>query len=623
MSIPQQDGSGADRSRVNDFALKIGTVNGTGSASANSLIRQVIFRMGIPVSGKNVFPSNIQGLPTWYEIRVNRRGHTARSRSFDLMVAMNPATYERDIEEVRSGGWVLHDSSWPMHKELLREDVTFLGAPIAKMCTDHFQGDRERILMKNIVYAGIVTALLDLEMDVVTGLLEETFARKKALLESNYLAVKLGYEYAQETFDSPLPIRAERMDENGDAILIDGNTAAALGCVYAGATVAAWYPITPSTSLVDGFARFCKQFREDPDSGQNRYLIVQAEDELAAAGVVLGAGWTGARSFTATSGPGISLMGEFIGLAYYAEIPSVFFDVQRTGPSTGMPTRTQQGDLMSTAYASHGDTKHILLFPADPHECFDFAVQAFDLAERFQTAIFVVSDLDIGMNDWVIPRLTWDDAYRPDRGKVLSAEDLEAMSSFSRYLDVDGDGIPYRTLPGVHPKGAYFTRGSGHDKHGRYTEDEEGYTDVMMRIARKIDGAATALPEPILRPAAGKEAAIGIVSLGGGDRAIVEAQELLAEAGVEADYLRIRGFPFHPSVKAFLESHERIAIVEQNRDAQLRALLSLETGVPLARLASIRHWGGMPLSASDVVGDVLELLEKPVTAGPSLVRDFA
>jgi 2-oxoglutarate ferredoxin oxidoreductase subunit alpha len=624
MTVPQKNGSGADRSRVNDFAVKIGTVNGTGSASANSLLRQAIFRMGIPVSGKNLFPSNIQGLPTWYEIRVNHRGHTARCRSFDLTVAMNPATYERDIKEVRPGGWVLHDSSWPLRQQLLRPDVTFLGAPMAKMCVDHFQGDRERILMKNIVYAGVITALLDLEMEVVRGLLEETFSKKKSLLESNYLAVQLGYDFAKEHFSCPLPLRLERMDKNGDSILIDGNTAAALGCVYAGATVAAWYPITPSTSLVDAFSGFCERYRKDPETGKNRFLVVQAEDEHAAAGVVLGAGWSGARSFTATSGPGISLMGEFLGLGYYAEIPSVFFDVQRTGPSTGMPTRTQQGDLISAAYASHGDTKHLLLFPSDPGECFHFAVQAFDLAERFQTPILVLSDLDIGMNDWVVPRLTWDDAFRPDRGKVLGAEDLEKMEKFSRYMDVDGDGIPYRTLPGVHSKGAYFTRGSGHDKHARYTEDEEGYTDVMMRIARKIDGAALALPVPVLRPASsGKPAPLGIVGIGGGDRALKESQDLLADAGIQADYLRVRAFPFHPSVKEFLEGHQRIVIVEQNRDAQLRSLLALETAVPLERLESVRHWGGMPLSAADVVEDVLALLDRPSASEPPLVGSLA
>ena len=620
---PLQNGSPI---RVNELALKIGTVNGTGSASANGLLRRAIFRMGIPVSGKNLFPSNIQGLPTWYEIRVNHRGHTARTRTFDLVVAMNPATYARDINEVRPGGWVLHDSSWPLRETLLRDDVTFLGVPLAEICVEHFTGDRERILMKNIVYVGAIGALLDMDMDIVKGLLEESYSKKKALLESNYLAVRLGHDYAKEHLPCPLTCRLEPMDGNRDSIILDGNTASALGCVYAGATVAAWYPITPSTSLVDAFSMFCERYRKDPVTKKNRFLIVQAEDELAAAGVVIGAGWSGARSFTATSGPGISLMGEFIGLAYYAEIPSVFFDVQRTGPSTGMPTRTQQGDILSVVYASHGDTKHVAIFPADPGECFDFAVKAFDLAERFQTPVFVVSDLDVGMNDWVIPKLKWDDGYRPDRGKVLSAEDLEKIERFHRYLDVDGDGIPYRTLPGVHPKGAYFARGSGHDQYGRYTEDEEGYTQVMDRIARKIRNAALAVPEPVVRsaPTAGGEsgpARFGLVALGGVDRAVAEAQDLLAEGGIRADYLRVRGFPFHPSISEFLDAHELVFVIEQNRDGQLRSLLTLEVPFPGERMASVRKYGGLPLSASDVIEQVREILRGP--AEPRAVQEAA
>jgi 2-oxoglutarate/2-oxoacid ferredoxin oxidoreductase subunit alpha len=585
------------------------------------------------VSGKNLFPSNIQGLPTWYEIRVNHRGHTARTRRFDLAVIVNPATYERDIAEVRHGGWVLHDSSWPLRLGLEREDVTFLGVPMSRMCVEHFGGDRERILMKNIVYVGALAALLRLDLDVVRGLLEETFAKKKSLLASNFLALELGAGYATEHLDCPLPIRLTPMDANGDSILIDGNTSTALGCVYAGATLAAWYPITPSTSLVDAFSHFCERYRKDPETGRNQYLVVQAEDELAAAGIVLGAGWAGARAFTATSGPGISLMGEFIGLAYYAEIPSVFFDVQRTGPSTGMPTRTQQGDLQSAVYASHGDTKHIVLFPADPGECFHFAVHAFDLAERFQTPVFVLSDLDIGMNDWVVPRLTWDDGYRPDRGKVLGAEALEALQRFHRYLDVDGDGVPYRTLPGVHPKGAYFVRGSGHDRYGRYTEDEEAYTDVMERIDRKIRSAAESVPEPILVPAperspdgaasapvaSGPGGVAGIVALGGTDRAVQEAQFLLAEVGIPMDYMRIRGFPFHSGVGEFLRAHPRVFVVEQNRDGQLRNLLIAEVPFDGTRLESIRFFGGLPLSASDVVDQVLAHLRPQ--AVPAFVGD--
>jgi 2-oxoglutarate ferredoxin oxidoreductase subunit alpha len=601
--------SAVPRDRTNDFAFKIATVNGTGSASANDLIRKAIFRMGIPVSGKNLFPSNIQGLPTWYEIRVNRDGHTARTPDFDLVVAMNPATYARDVAEVRPGGWLLHDSTWPMARELARGDVTFVGVPLAGLCRDGFPAarERDRILLKNIAYAGVVAALFDLETPVLEGLLGETYGRKPALLDSNRRALHLGYDWARANLPCPLPVRAERMDATADQILIDGNTAAALGCVYAGATVAAWYPITPSTSMVDAFTRFARRFRRDPATGRMNVAIVQAEDELAACGMVIGANWMGARSFTATSGPGISLMSEFIGLAYYAEIPAVIFDVQRTGPSTGMPTRTQQGDLLLCAYASHGDTRHVLLLPCDPAECFEFAVRAFDLAERFQTPVFVLSDLDIGMNDWMVPRLRWDDGYVPDRGKVLGEEELRRMERYSRYLDVDGDGIAARTLPGVHPKGAFFTRGSGHNRHGGYTEDAAEYADVMRRLARKLDNAAHAVPEPEVRLAPGG-AAVGIVSLGGCHRAVVEGVARLAEMGIAADYLRVRAFPFAPSVEAFVRAHDRVFVVEQNRDGQLAHLLALETGVPRRSLDPLGTFGGLPLSAVDVVAGVTAAL---------------
>jgi 2-oxoglutarate ferredoxin oxidoreductase subunit alpha len=603
--------SPGEASRVNDFAFKVGTVNGTGSASANSLLLQSIFRMGIPVCGKNVFPSNIQGLPTWYEIRVSRDGYTARTPDFDLVVAMNPATYARDIAEVTSGGWLLHDSSWPLDAGMLRGDVTFLGVPLGRMCIEAFEGSRERTLMKNIAYAGALAALIDLDLEVIGQNIREEFAKKPKLVESNFRALRLGYDYAKEHFACPLPIHLERMDATQGHVLLDGNTAAALGCVYAGATVGAWYPITPATSLMDGFARFCARYRVDQATGEKRYCIVQAEDELAAAGVVIGAGWAGARAFTPTAGPGISLMGEFIGLAYYAEVPAVFFDVQRTGPSTGMPTRTQQGDLMSVAYASHGDTKHMALFPADPAECFHFAVQAFDLAERFQTPVFVVSDLDIGMNDWMVPRLAWDDAYRPDRGKVLSAAELEQIQQFRRYNDVDGDGVAARSLPGVHPKGAYFTRGSGHDRNAAYTEDAAAYQEVVDRLTRKLKTAAGAVPAPEIRLREGAET--GIVALGGCHGAVLEAIDRLAAEGIVLDYLRIRGFPFDEPVRDFLRAHERNFVVEQNRDGQLRSLLLLETEVEASRLLSIRDYGGMPLSAKRVMeGVTAELAEVAV-----------
>jgi len=585
--------------RTNRFAFKIGTPNGTGSASANGLLRQAIFRMGIPVSGKNLFPSNIQGLPTWYEIRVDGDGHVARTPRFDLVVAMNPASHERDVAEVVAGGWVLHDATWPLPEALDRDDVTFLGVPLAGMCNEAFEGARVRILMKNIAYVGALTALLAIDVEVVEGLLEETFARKEKLLDANFTALRLGRDYALAHFDCPLPIHLEPMDANEGRVLVDGNTAAALGCVYAGATVAAWYPITPSTSLVDAFTGFCERYRKDPETGENRFAIVQAEDELAAAGIVLGAGWSGARAFTSTSGAGISLMNEFIGLAYYTETPSVFVDVQRVGPSTGMPTRTQQGDILTAAYASHGDTKHIVLFPADPAECFDFAVRSFDLAERFQTPVFLLSDLDIGMNDWVVPRLEWDDAYRPDRGKVLSAHELEAGREFFRYLDVDGDGIPYRTLPGTHPRGAYFTRGSGHDRYGKYTEDSEPYTEVVERLRRKVEGAAEVLPSPEIRTVEGARAAL--VTVGSCRGAVLEAVERLRKESLAVDYMRVRGFPFAPEAEAFLEAHQVNFVVEQNRDGQLRSLFVLETDVEKERLISVLYYGGLPMSAEHVL----------------------
>src|SRR5688572_27943128 len=572
--------------RVNDFAFKIATANGTGSASANGLIMQAIFRMGVPVTGKNVFPSNIQGLPTWYEIRVSKHGYTARTPHFDLMVALNAATYAKDVAEVRSGGYLMFDSSWPLDEKLKRPDITYLGVPLAEMCNAQFKGVRERILMKNIAYAGALAALIGMDTEIVATLTKEKYAAKKALLDSNEKAIALGYDYVKAHFECPLPIHLEKMDATKDSILVDGNTAAALGAVFAGATVGAWYPITPATSVMEAFKSFCMKYRRDPETKQKKFAILQAEDELAALGMVVGASWAGARAFTPTSGPGISLMNEFIGLAYYAEIPAVIVDVQRTGPSTGMPTRTQQGDLMLCAYASHGDTRHICLYPADPREAFEFAVASFDLAERFQTPVFVLSDLDIGMNDWMVPKLTWNDSYRPDRGKVLSAEQLDEVKTFHRYLDVDGDGVPYRTLPGLHPKGAYFTRGSGHNRLGQYTEDGDEYVEVIDRIDRKIQAAARALPPPLVRPAPG--ARLGLLTIGGCHAACVEALDLFAREGVAIDYMRVRGFPFGGEVRRFLDAHEMNFIVEQNRDAQLRNMLMLETGAPAKKLESVR-----------------------------------
>ena len=602
------------RDRTNDFVLKISTVNGTGSASANGLLMQAIFRMGVPVSGKNMFPSNIQGLPTWYEIRANKSGHTSRHPHYDVIVAMNPKTYERDIAETQPGGSVLYDSSWPLDEELLRDDVSFLGVPLAHMCVESFKGSRERILMKNIAYVGALAALLAIDLDVIDEILKEKFGSKPHLMDSNDSAIKMGYDYVREHFDCPLPTRLERMEATQDSVLMNGNMAAALGCVYAGATVGAWYPITPSSSLMESFIAFCGQLRKDPETGKNLYCVIQAEDELAAIGIVLGASWVGARAFTPTSGPGISLMNEFIGLAYYAEVPAVLFDIQRAGPSTGMPTRTQQGDLFQVVFASHGDTKHIALFPADPGECFHFAVDAFDLAERFQTPVFVVSDLDIGMNDWMCDRLEWDDNYRPDRGKVLSTEELQELDTFYRYVDVDGDGITYRTLPGVDPKGAYFTRGSGHDRFGRYTEDGDLYQEVMDRLAEKVESAADALPEPEIIQEPG--ATVGIITIGGCRGAVLEAIEILGNEGMPVDFLRVRGFPFAKCIEEFLLAHEVNIVVEQNRDAQLKRMLILETDVEKRTLASVLDYKGDPLSAEVVLEGVRERLGLvPVAAG--------
>ncbi|WP_396204932.1 2-oxoacid:acceptor oxidoreductase subunit alpha [Gemmatimonas sp.] len=589
-------------SNINDFAFKIGTVNGTGSASANGLLMQAIFRMGIPVTGKNIFPSNIQGLPTWYEIRVSKDGYTARPSEVDLVVALNPATYAKDVATVRPGGFLVYDSSWPLEPDLVREGITILGIPFGRLCVENFQGDRDRTLLRNIVYAGALAALLNIDMEVVGGMLAEKYGKKPKLLDSNHKAIRLGYDYAKANFQCPLPFHLEKMDATGDSILIDGNTACALGAVYAGATVGAWYPITPATALMEQFKAFCEKFRVNKETGVHHYAILQAEDELAAAGIIIGAGWAGARAFTNTSGPGISLMQEFIGLAYYTDVPAVFFDIQRCGPATGMPTRTQQADLMSLAYASHGDTKHLILFPCNPAEAFEMSVQSFDLAERFQTPVFVATDLDIGMNDWMVKRFTWDDSYRPDRGKVLDAAALEKIQKFSRYLDVDGDGIAARTLPGVGGKGAYFVRGSGHDKHAAYTEDSDAYQELVDRLKRKFAYAATVMPTPAFTLQAGAE--IGLVTIGGCDAAVREAADKLRAQGITVDVMRIRAFPFGAEVKAFFDRHEKNFVIEQNRDAQLRSLLAIELGIPRDAMISVLDYGGMPLTAKVVVDAV-------------------
>jgi 2-oxoglutarate ferredoxin oxidoreductase subunit alpha len=603
----------ATPSRINDFVLKIATVNGTGSASANGLLMKALFRMGIPVTGKNLFPSNIQGLPTWYEIRASHAGYMSASGRVDVMVAMNVQTYQKDLAEVSPGGFLIYDSTWPRESTLHRHDITVLGVPLAKLCNEEFSVARIRILMKNVAYAGALAALMDIDLKIIKTLLEETFASKPHLVESNLKAIMLGYDYALENFTCPLPARAEAMGDNSGNVMITGNEATGLGCLYAGATVGAWYPITPSTGVMDNFTKYCEKFRIDPDTGEKLFCIIQAEDELAAAGMVVGANWVGARGFTPTSGPGISLMSEFIGFAYYAEIPSVFIDVQRVGPSTGMPTRTQQCDVMLCAYASHGDTKHPILFPSNPHECFEMAVTAFDLAERLQTPVFMLSDLDIGMNDWMIPELTWDDSYRPDRGKVLGPKELKKMERFVRYLDVDGDGITYRTLPGEDPKGAYFARGSGHNRYGAYTEDSDAYQDVIDRLLVKWETAKTWVPDALLSEA-GKPTKLGIVAFGSSDGAVIEARDRLSDKGIHVDYLRIRAFPFTREVVEFLRSHDTNFVVEQNRDAQMKSLLMLEANDIADRLVSILHYNGMSIPSECVVQGVIDYLEKEAAA---------
>ncbi|MGA8259741.1 MAG: 2-oxoacid:acceptor oxidoreductase subunit alpha [Arenicellales bacterium] len=614
--------------RINDFTLKLATVNGTGSASANALLMKAIFRMGAPVMGKNYFPSNIQGLPTWYEIRVTESGDLTRSGEVHFMVAMNPQTFAQDHAEVVPGGYLLYDSSWPRVKELNRDDIHVIGVPLAQMVNTEFADVRARILMKNIAYVGALAALLDLDMAVIEASLEETFGEKKAkLVEGNMRAARLGYTYTLEHYDCPLPLRVRRTDLTKGHIVIDGNTTAALGAMLAGATVGAWYPITPSTSLMDAFNRFCETYRRG-EGGEREYVIIQAEDELAAIGMVMGAGWMGARAFTPTSGPGISLMNEFISFGYYTEIPAVLFDIQRVGPSTGMPTRTQQADLMECAYAGHGDTRHICVYPANPAEAFELTVAAFDLAEHFQTPVFVVSDLDIGMNEWMVPELKWEEHYRPDRGKVLSTDELARLPGrFERYLDPDNDGIPLRTLPGVHPAGAFFTRGSGHSKHGSYTEDAAEYQEVMDRLKRKFETVRRHIPAPVIEyvhgaPAGGtgksggkgrskaRPTQCGILSIGSCDVAVREARKKLLAEGTELDYCRIRAFPFSEEVERFLKEHETVFVVEQNRDAQLRGLLLLETDADRKRLVSILHYNGLPIASSHVEDAVLTHLDQ-------------
>jgi 2-oxoglutarate/2-oxoacid ferredoxin oxidoreductase subunit alpha len=598
-------------SGINDFVVKFATVNGSGSASANGIFAKTLFRMGIPVSPKNIFPSNIQGLPTWYEVRVSEAGYLARREGIDLMVAMNPQTFKEDLAEVVPGGWLLYDATLP--RVWPREDVTIIGVPIAEMCAAKWQDTRQRQLFKNMVYVGALTALLDMDVEVLKSAVGDQLKGKEKLVAANMEAVALGREYARKHFDCPLPIRVRHADGAKGKILVSGNDAAGLGAIYAGATVCAWYPITPSTSLAEAFERHAKRLRVTKE-GRQLFGIVQAEDELAAIGVAIGGGWNGARSFTATSGPGISLMSEFLGLAYFAEVPVVLFNIQRGGPSTGMPTRTQQSDIISCAYASHGDTKHVLLFPANPTECFSMGAEAFDLAERLQTPVIVMSDLDIGMNEWVTEPFAWNDAHVHDRGKVLSADELERFKEvkgkdWGRYQDVDADAIPYRTLPGTHPtKGAFFTRGTSHDENARYTEDGRAHARVLDRIRRKFDTAQTLVPKPevSIRDKSGKT---GLIYFGATTPAVREALDLLEREGVKVNALRIKAFPFTRDVASFCAMHERVFVVEQNRDAQMRSLLMTEAEIPGAKLIPALNYDGMPLTAACVHGAVLKRLQ--------------
>lgn len=600
-------------SKLNDFVIKLANVNGTGSASANGMLMKSIFRMGIPVTGKNFFPSNIQGLPTWYEIRVSKDGYLCRSGKIDLMIAMNAETYDADLAEVDPGGYLMYDSTWPRKNMTERSDVTVLGIPLSAMCNEAFESARAKVLMKNVAYVGALVALLDIDMTVVENLLKETFSAKPHLADANMQAIRMGFDYATEHFDCPLPLKLTAMNATSDHVIVDGNTTAGLGAVYAGATVTSWYPITPSTSLIDAFSLFCQQLRKDPETGENNYCVIQAEDELSAIGMVLGANWNGARAFTATSGPGVSLMSEFLGLAYYAEIPAVLYDVQRVSPSTGMPTRTQQCDIVSAAYASHGDTKQVLLFPSDPTDCFHMSQIAFDLAERLQTPVIVLTDLDIGMNDWMIPEIQWDDSYQPDRGKVYDAKQLKDMDAFYRYLDVDGDAIPWRTLPGVDPKGAYFVRGSGHNKFGGYTEKSDEYKDVVDRLRRKFDTAATLVPAPILNinDTTPRDKNYALLSIGSCDGAIREARDRMQQDGQgNLDYMRVQGFPFHKDVADFIARYEQVFVIEQNRDAQLRQLLTVELDIDPNQLIPLLSYDGMPVSSNFIVEGVSALMKQ-------------
>lgn len=593
---------------TNDFVVKFANVNGSGSASANEMFARSIMRMGVPIATRNIFPSNIQGLPTWYEVRVSEEGWRGRRGGVDFMAPMNPQTWDKDVRELEPGGYLFYDSTKPLPASKFREDVNVIGVPLTEIANSRYELPRDRQLLKNMIYVGALAALLDIEHGVLETLVGEQYAGKDRLIKPNLEALGLGRDYVLKHLKDACGLSVRRANGVGNQIFIDGNDAAALGAVYGGATVAAWYPITPSTSMAEAFAAHCKKLRVDPQTKANRFAIIQSEDELSAIGSVIGAGWNGARAFTATSGPGISLMQEFLGLAYFAEIPAVIFDIQRGGPSTGMPTRTQQSDLLVCAYASHGDTKHVLLLPEDPTEAFELAADAFDFAERLQTPVFVLLDLDIGMNDWLTRPFTWDDKRVYDRGKVMTAEQLEAGKEFGRYLDVDGDAIPYRTLPGTHPtKGAYFTRGTSRNRYAKYSEEGADYVDNMQRLLRKLDTAKTILPQPRITKAK-QPTKLGVIYFGSTSAAMDEAMVALSASGIHIDAMRLRAFPFHGSVPEFINQHDHVFIVEQNRDAQMRTLLVNECAIDPARFSSILHFDGTPITARFIKKEIAERL---------------
>ncbi len=603
--------------RINDFVVRFANVNGTGSASANYLFAKAIFRMGIPVTPKNIFPSNIQGLPTWYEVRVSEKGYLGRREGIDLLVSVNPQSMHKDVQSVKEGGYFVYDSTKKLSPEYYRQGINYLGIPMMEMANGAFEDPRKRQLLKNIIYVGALVRLLAMDEAVIRLLIEEQFAGKTALIEANFLALTLGMDYVEDHFEYPLGFRLEKRELLDRKILVDGNTACGLGAVFGGATVMAWYPITPSTSVAEAFEKYCKQYRRD-DRGENKFAIVQAEDELAAMGMVIGANWNGARAFTATSGPGVSLMSEFLGLAYFAEVPAVLIDVQRAGPSTGMPTRTQQSDLLAAAFASHGDTKHILLFPASPSECFEMTAASFDLAEQLQTPVIIMTDLDLGMNDHVSEPFEWNAGRKYKRGKVLTAEDLEDIGKFGRYLDSDEDGIPYRTYPGTHPtKGAFFTRGTSKDEYAAYTEDGTAYKRNMDRLIKKWDTAKTMVPAAEINLSSGSDAT-GILFFGTSSFSSEEARDMLVEEGIAVDSIRIKAFPFGKEVVDFVESHNTLFVIEQNRDAQMRKMLLMELDCNPKKLVSVLNYDGMPITADSIVKQITSYLNQKNNASHEL-----